>query len=344
MIGFALIFATLRRTSSGGGDRSGRAELLHLPVRGALMGAQGRLSSRSSSSLIAVDITCPTTVSKSKNDNNGFFKDYVDNMNINEGSTLQAKVGDLSSDAWNTPHAYVNDLLRQWKTDVFVPNLQSGDSIYESGCGTGMNLLLTTQILAEHNISDIHVYGNDYLKASVDTANHNWDDPAIANLTNHAHKMQFCQADSTNLAHIPSNSFDLVYTGFLDPLSDPLHLTKDGTTRVEQILASAALCNSSLSLLADKEQVLQEQWFSSWTTELIRLAKPGKIIAIESGAPSICSATDAGGVDREWWRKKAIHDWDVDSESIFFGDFLHPNFRRYHVMMRKNDNSDPIKR
>ena len=38
-----------------------------------------------------------------------------------------------------------------------------------------------------------------------------------------AKKGQFCPGDSGDLSFVPSNAFDLVYTGHITPVSDPLY-------------------------------------------------------------------------------------------------------------------------
>ena len=68
----------------------------------------------------------------------------------------------------------MKDSLRPWKVKAFVPYLKSGDSIYESACGSGLNLLLTLEVLLENNITSITVSGNDYLEKSIYRANQIW--------------------------------------------------------------------------------------------------------------------------------------------------------------------------
>jgi hypothetical protein len=294
-------------------------------------------------SKLAIEFECPSSatmmVGKSQNDNPDAFRYYLDDVRNNSGKNLQAQ-RDSVYDSWFITQEDMTRILKPWKTEIFVPNVQSGDSIYESACGTGINLLLTSQLLSEHGISNLKVYGNDYLDASVDAANRIWDGPEIASLTNHARKIAICQGDSANLTAIPSNSFDLVYTGYLDVLSDPLHLAPKGSTRPEQILYHVSKCDDMEH--RTKEQHMQEAWFAAWVGEMIRLVKPGKVVAIESTAQSQCTQKlDQGGVDRTWWNR-AIEEyqWDVDPNSLLLRDAdfssSFANVDRYHVMMRKN--------
>ena len=51
-------------------------------------------------------------------------------------------------------------------------SLQSGDSFFEVACGHGFNQLLTAEILKEEmNITDLNIYGIEYVPSSVDAAN-----------------------------------------------------------------------------------------------------------------------------------------------------------------------------
>ena len=103
-------------------------------------------------------------------------------------------------------------MLIAWIEEAFVPNLKSGDSIYESACGNGLNLLVTTEVLLENNITNITIYGNDYLESSIALANIIWESEEASTV---ARKGTLCSGDSTNVSFVPSSSFDLVYTGYL---------------------------------------------------------------------------------------------------------------------------------
>lgn len=70
---------------------------------------------------------------------------------------------------------------------------------------------MTVEILKEvnKNITHLVVYGNDYIASSIDVVN------AIYHDNPHATKGRFCPGDSADLHFVPSNAFDLVYTGYI---------------------------------------------------------------------------------------------------------------------------------
>lgn len=97
-----------------------------------------------------------------------------------------------------------------WKSRMY--DVRDGDSVYESASGIGLNLYQTMEILQEVNgIKSLVLYGNDFLDVSVEKSNLLYDQAPPRG----AVKGQFCQGDSKNLSFVPSNSFDLVYTGYL---------------------------------------------------------------------------------------------------------------------------------
>ena len=93
--------------------------------------------------------------------------------------------------------------------------------------------------------------------------------------------------------------------------------------------------------LAKKAQKVQNDWFAAWVEHLIRIAKPGKVIAVESGAESLCKQPrDWGGVDKSWWKGAiSTYQWNVDPNSLYM--YFEDTWKgsRYHVMMRKNTRS-----
>ena len=86
--------------------------------------------------------------------------------------------------------------------------------IYESACGEGFNLAMTLQIMKEAGkIENVSVYGNDYIEKSVEVGHH-----VLEKLAPSGTKIgSLYQGDSSNLHFVPSDSFDLVYTGELCP-------------------------------------------------------------------------------------------------------------------------------
>ena len=149
-----------------------------------------------------------------------------------------------------------------------------------------------------------------------------------------------------NLLFVPSDTFDLVYTGVIDPLIDPLNMTSDKDMNHDEIVQhSRALCDSPEPrerMLAAAEQLAQEDWHSQWVTELVRIVKPGKIVINEDVGYPMCSSSDSewGGVSAEWWTEAVDrYGWDVDSESIRI--IVAPwYYNRYNVVMRRNRKSD----
>jgi SAM-dependent methyltransferase len=278
---------------------------------------------------------CPESVDKSKNDFDEYWKVYheMNEANLKDLTNFRDKKYAQRGHTYTT----MKSKTTRYKQKFFGDNLKSGDTIYESACGEGFNLFMTLEILKEErNIVNLTTYGNDYLQDSIDVANRLFDQEA----GDWFRKGKLCQGDSSNLSFVPSNSFDLVYTGFIDPLIDPLKLLPELASFDEKEEASKSRCRSKKSnerALSRKEQLAQEDWFASWTKELIRIAKPGKAVIIEDVGYSLCDSTHTewGGVDMEWW-EDAIDDYDFDviPDSLriinraWYGD-------RYNVFFRK---------
>jgi SAM-dependent methyltransferase len=187
---------------------------------------------------------------------------------------------DTEFDNWGHSYEEVKDGMHSWKSRSFA-DLKSGDRIYESACGIGMNLYMTLEILQQ--ASDVHnvtVYGNEHLPESADIAR------LIAGGSG-KHPSSFlpaggrlgtiCAADSLHLDFVPSNSFDLVYTGYISPLFNPLHLNQSTTVNFEQY---NAYCEGDAQLAAAAQQ-RQNDWYAAWVGEMIRIAKPGAPIIVE---------------------------------------------------------------
>jgi hypothetical protein len=113
-------------------------------------------------------------------------------------------------DQWFFSWEHAKKSNYDWKSRMY--DVRDGDSVYESANGIGLNLYMTMEILHEaKGIESLVLYGNDYLDISVEKSNLLYDKAPPHGAT----KGQFCQADSKNLSFVPSNSFDLVYTGYL---------------------------------------------------------------------------------------------------------------------------------
>ena len=225
-------------------------------------------------------------------------------------------------------------------------NTDTTRTIYESACGTGLTMFVNLELLQEqYNITNIEVHGNEYIAEDVITANHFYDlvqeknNPVNNNLN--THKGRICHGDSTNLSFVPANAFDIVFTGYIDPVVDPLELHLSDR---KYSLYCHSESSSKRQELMRKEQALVEDWFALWTRQMIRLAKPGGTIIIESISRPKCEVGDWGGVSPEWWKDVAAkkYGWDavIDTESIVHMEFeptrkfkgLHD---RYNVKMVK---------
>ena len=326
---------------------------------GVLPWASPPASSSSSSISGRLEYECPASedVAMSANGSHeSYFDEYLPNERHEHDLTLEDFKAGGAYDGWERDYSEMKESLRGWKEEAFVPNLRDGDRVYESATGMGLNLLLTAEILASHGIRNVTVYGNEYLERSTVLANRLWD---LAEQAGVAGKGRICRGDSAALDFVPASAFDLVYTGFLDPMTDPLGLIDFGTSKYEDspcLEQSAQFCSSddpASQYLAREEQRMQEEWFGRFVEEMIRIARPGGVVAIETVAESYCKIRRHwGGVDRDWWARTAIGDgWDVDPESIRIrsgnswagsewfsaptSDGIMVSDGRYHVLMRK---------
>ena len=288
------------------------------------------------------DVTCPREPPPpSDNDKQGNFDEYIeaDKTKLTASGELADNAEDYRTqgyDGFSKNFAQAKDNIYDYVQEYFVPALRNGGgSIYESACGTASNLLMTLEIIAESGVKDVTVYGSEYIADSVTIARQMIE----AHMPEGFYMGSICQADSTNLEHVPSNSMDVTFTGYIDPLVDPLNLHPD-----EGISVSIARCKSTDEAdheIAEKEQKAQEQWFARWVTEMVRITKPGGSVIIEDVAKPICQIyRDWGGVGQAWW-PKAVGDygWNIDIDSITFGPAARSPVkykgRRYNVAMRK---------
>lgn len=160
--------------------------------------------------------TCPAgPKSTAANDNvaTGLISEFYDLTNGERNAKyLNATVADLANtvyDGWTRTFNQNKDTSHGWKVEQFAGALRSGDVIYESACGEGFNLAMTLQILLETaDIRGITVYGNDYIERSVEVAHR-----VLEKLAPDALVGSLCAWDSTDLHFVPSDTFDLAYTG-----------------------------------------------------------------------------------------------------------------------------------
>lgn len=292
-------------------------------------------------------IVCPMKPPPpSDNDKPGNFDEYIeaDKTKLTATGALAESTKDYRNegyDGFGISYEQAKANIYDYITEYFVPPLQQNDggSIYESACGTAANLLMTLEIIAENGVRDVTVYGSEYVADSVTIARQMLD----VHMPGGFHVGSICQADSTNLEHVPSNSIDVVFTGYIDPLVDPLGLDpeEDVSDAIDKSIARCKSADEEDSEIAEKEQRAQEEWFARWVTEMVRITKPGGSVIIEDVAKPVCQIKkDWGGVSQAWWTiAVAKYDWDIDVDSITFepGPRNPDRYkgRRYNVAMRK---------
>ena len=266
------------------------------------------------------------------------YKDVSKSISTNMTEFL-ATFRDSNFEDWGRTYQEIKQGMTHFKKTYYPPYLQDGSTIYESACGIGLNLYMTLEILQETNgIENLFVYGNELNPVSAEKANAVYDHiaPALSR------KGVICPADSAHLGFIPPNSFDLVYTGYVSPLMDPLNFGLGTTAHFDRY---TTLCQSAPdelwaeATLNEISQSRQNDWYGRWVAEMARIAKPGVPVIIEQVSDAYCDAFfDWGGVRKEWWKDMATDDtygWNVDPSSLVIeNDTI---FRdRYHVFMLKN--------
>ena len=297
---------------------------------------------------------------------------------LSNNGTLEDLLQLAEFDNWGHSYHEVSKGMQHWKVRHYSQLLtlisqkepetkghQPTVAIYESACGIGLNLYLSLDILQEvvtlamkdadfsqshPNLSPaalnrIALYGNDFVPESVQIANQilNDKDRALGQVGT------ICQGDSTDLFFVPSDAFDLVFTGYITPLSDPLGLQL--TDQEELMGRYTAMCeahydnNTALMEQNELAQKAQEEWYAKWVGEMIRIAKPGAPVLVEQVSYPYCQAYfDWGGVGQEFWKRQVLsgqrHWGEIDVESIEFEDDTIFR-RRYHVAMRKKKRDEP---
>lgn len=252
-------------------------------------------------------------------------------------------------DGWGKTYNEMKEGMTPFKTKFFRPYLRTGMKMYESACGIGLNLLMTLEILNELENNDdkvglgteITVYGNEYVKESVKRSEMVLAEGVIPAGN---HRGVICTGDSTNLSHVPSNAFDLVYTGYITPIQDPLDIDPaDETWKYHNICKSLEDKNKNDwkgQKLWDLVVERQHDWYGKWVREMARIAKPGAPVIVEQVSMSYCTYEgDWGGVDESFWFEAAAENsykWNIDPNSIeIMIDVLHT--KRYHVFMLKKE-------
>jgi SAM-dependent methyltransferase len=282
-----------------------------------------------------VHFTCPavenTTASIVDNEYTRFSKnilksdpkDYIQNFR------------EMEFDGWKKSYNEIKSGMYHWKSTRYL-DLKDGDHIYESACGIGLNLVMTLEILNEvKGLENLVVYGNEYVPESVDVA-HKLMTQGI--LPAKGQMGEICQGDSTSLHFVPSNAFDLAFTGYITSMEDPLELKI--YDRDQLAVAYHDICTLSKTKRAretrEEMQRKQEDWFAKWVTEMVRITKPGGTIIFESVTLPFCDSEELGaGVSRLFWINGVhIYRWPVDTSTLAFEeDTIFQG--RYHVSVRK---------
>lgn len=294
------------------------------------------------------------------------FRDYRNNSALinlvtNNMTYYRENFRELEYMNWNKSYNEVKEGMKHWKVSRYLPNMKTGDSIFESGCGIGLNLLLTLELLQQENVvRDLHLYGTDFGVAAAVSANVLLD--AVlqeAASVGGGKRGAVCAADSTQLAFVPDNSFDFVFSSRISPEPDPWEdrvssenaaatttvansHEEDVLARRREICATKATGDWKSAALDRLAQERQNAWYGRWVSELVRVAKAGAPVVVEQVSDPYCGDAQhvdewGGGVPHAFWQEGiARYGWDVDPESLDFeADALFPDQHRYHVFMRK---------
>jgi hypothetical protein len=194
-------------------------------------------------------------------------------------------------DGWSRNYNILKKTKGKFVIDHFS-ELKPGDKIFESACGVGLNLFMKAELLKERKgIHGLEFYGIEYRQVAADQA----FDFLSQMLPSLGSKLgSICKADATDLSFIPDEYFDLAYTGYIDPLEDPLKIEEKSNKKIE----SHKLCKEKtwdLKLLSDLDQREQERWYTAWVIELIRITKKGKPVIIEEISLPLCEDTNDWG-------------------------------------------------
>lgn len=220
---------------------------------------------------------------------------------------------DTEYDNWGHSYREVQAAMAPWKRRHYTStNIPSGAAIYESACGIGMNLFLTLEILqtVAPQVTNLTVYGNDLFPESVaiarsivatsssaaSTASSSTTD-ASPSFPRNGRLGTICPADSTHLPHVPSDAFDLVFTGYISPLLNPLQFqnndnmdNNNNNNNNDNMDANFAIYTADCEAQSidarsvarrNAAQQKQNDWYAAWVGEMIRIAKPGAPVIVE---------------------------------------------------------------
>jgi hypothetical protein len=128
----------------------------------------------------------------------------------------------------------------------------------------------------------------------------------------------------------------LVHRTLIDPLQ--FELEYEPTRMRYSDLCAANATQWEAVKLNEMAQERQEDWMALWVTEMLRIAKPGAPVIVESLSLPLCDVlSDYGGLSKDFWAQAIDkYGWDVNPASIVFGDDVSYE-QRYHVALRKNE-------
>lgn len=282
-----------------------------------------------------VHFTCPAVEEMAAFTEDNEYTAFSKNiLNSNNPKEYIENFREMEFDGWTKSYEDVKKGMYHWKSTRYL-DLKNGDHIYESACGIGLNLVMTLEILNEvKGLENLVVYGNEYVPESVDVA-HMLMTQGI--LPGKGQMGEICHGDSSSLHFVPSDAFDLAFTGYMTSMEDPLEL-KIGD-RDQLAAAYHKICTGKTRSAREtrlKMQRKQEDWFAKWVTEMVRITKPGGSIIFEQVTEPFCDSEELGaGVSKLFWIN-GVHRyrWPVDTSSLAFeADTIFQG--RYHVSVRK---------
>ena len=295
--------------------------ILFLVSNSGLLSSHNSRSAASSSSASAASISYTCPIIPTITDINFIGYEAVSKAITTDKEEFLKSFHTTTYDDWGKTYDAVKKAMQPFKLKYYPQYLKSDHgngsktttkkTMYESACGIGLNLYMTLELLHEYDptIRDITVYGNDYVQASTTKANTVVlaDDVIPSGNT----KGIICPGDSLHLTHVPSNAFDLVFTGYLTPLEDPLEFGElsDDWWEYKQICKTLDKKNTKNKnhnknknknkekhkndWMGQKLQSIAEQrqrdWYGNWVSEMARIAKPGVPVIIEQISVPYCT-------------------------------------------------------